>query len=146
VSFVWGLAMAAVNVVDMVAGGDGLVATVVARTMAVFRVLDMRDVAPIPVVIVALERVAVVDVVGVVVVVDADVAAAGVVPVSVVGVGGVRRTGLRTERRDRTTARLVSRRAPIYASGAVSDPALAYRSTDQLAPGLLSSYWCEHVR
>jgi hypothetical protein len=85
--------------------------------VAVFRVLDMGDVALVPVVIVGLERVAVVDVVGVVVVVDADVAAAGVVLVSVVGVDGVRRLGLRTERGDRTTARLVSRRAPIGAAG-----------------------------
>jgi hypothetical protein len=86
--------------------------------VAVFRELDMGDVALVPVVIVGLERVAVVDVVGVVVVLDADVAAAGVVLVSVVGVDGVRRLGLRTERRDRTTARLVSRRAPIGAAGA----------------------------
>ena len=82
-------------------------ATVVAMAGAVFRVLDMRDVALVPVVIMGVARVAVVDVVGVVVVVDADVAAAGDVLVSVVGVGGVRRLGLRTEPRDRTTARLI---------------------------------------
>lgn len=67
-------------------------------------------------------RVAVVDVDGVVVVVDADVAAAGVVLVSVVGVGSVRRLGFRTEQRDRTTARLASRRAPIDASAPVHPP------------------------
>jgi hypothetical protein len=86
VSFVCGVAMAAVKVVDMVAVGDGLVATVVAVPVVVFRVLDMRDVALVPVVIVGVVRVAVVDVVGVVVMVNADVAAAGAVLVSVVGV------------------------------------------------------------
>jgi hypothetical protein len=82
----------------------------------------MRDVALVPVVIVGVVRVAVVDVDGVVVVIDADVAAAGVVLVSVVGVGSVRRLGLRTEQRDRTTARLASRYAPIDASAPVHPP------------------------
>ena len=90
VALVGGVAVAVMDVVHVVAVGDGDVATVRAVLVVVaFVDVVLLGLALVPVAFMLAVEVAVVDVVGVVAVGDGDVAAVGAVGVGVAFVGGV---------------------------------------------------------